>query len=106
MYYHIVAYGWEIGWQLLLQSLAWTLAAILIVVSLITLHVYAEGKLVSKKERKTAESTLISQLMEEAMCEDSITCPECAEVMEVSDTKCTCGWKNLLVTKGLVPGEE
>ena len=44
----------------------------------------------------------INDLMEEAMEEDCITCPECGEIMEVSDPKCECGWENLLVKKGLV----
>lgn len=44
----------------------------------------------------------LNDLMEEAITEDSITCPECGEVMEVDDVKCICGWENLLVKKGLV----
>ena len=45
---------------------------------------------------------LINRLMEEAMTEESITCPECGEILEVDDAKCPCGWENLLVSERLV----
>jgi len=48
------------------------------------------------------DKELLDQLMEEAMEEDSITCPECGEVMEADDAKCSCGWENLLVKEGLI----
>ena len=48
------------------------------------------------------DKELIDQLMQEAMLEESITCPECSEILEVDDAKCPCGWENLLVKEGLV----
>lgn len=45
---------------------------------------------------------LIDELMQEAMLENSITCPECSEILEVDDAKCTCGWENPLVKDGIV----
>lgn len=42
------------------------------------------------------DKDLLGQLMQEAMEEDCITCPECGELLEIEDKKCRCGWKNLL----------
>lgn len=53
------------------------------------------------EEKVTQEE--INELMNEAMTENSITCPECGEIMEVEDVKCPgCDWENPLVKKGLV----
>jgi len=42
---------------------------------------------------------LLDELMEEAMKEDSITCPECGEILEPDVDKCfACGWDNPLVS--------
>lgn len=48
------------------------------------------------------DKELLSELMEEAMEEGSITCPDCGEILEVDEEKCLCGWGNLLVSQGLV----
>ena len=48
----------------------------------------------------------INELMEEAIMEDSITCPECGEILEPDEAKCSCGWKNPLVSEGLIPGAD
>jgi len=45
---------------------------------------------------------LLDSLMEEAMMEDSITCPGCGDILEVDCIQCQCGWKNLLVSEGLI----
>ena len=51
------------------------------------------------------DKNLVDQLMQEAMTEESITCPECGEILEVNEKKCSgCDWENLLVTEGLIPG--
>jgi len=44
----------------------------------------------------------IDELMKEAMEEESITCPECGEILEVDADKCSCDWENPLVKMGLV----
>jgi len=48
------------------------------------------------------EKKELDELMQEAMLEDSITCPECGEILEVDAAKCDCGWENPLVKEGLV----
>lgn len=48
------------------------------------------------------DKQLLDELMEEAMREDSITCPECGDILEVDTVKCDCGWENPLVSEGLI----
>lgn len=107
MDYHIVTYGWDIGWRLWVDSFAWLLGTVLVVASLVILYQYA-GSIFGRRKgvemTEEEEKAEVDRLMSEAMTEESITCPECAEVMEVNDTKCECGWENILVKKGLIPG--
>jgi len=44
----------------------------------------------------------INSLLEEALGEGVITCPECGERLEPDAVKCLCGWKNVLMEAGLI----
>jgi len=49
-----------------------------------------------------SNSELVDRLIQEALDEEHITCPECGSILETDTDVCGCGWKNPLVEMGLV----
>jgi len=45
---------------------------------------------------------IIATLLEEAVLDGAITCPNCGNRLEVDAEECHCGWKNPLTTYGLI----
>ena len=110
MYYHITTYGWDIGWRLLLPDNVVSAIAIVVLVAALLLPLVITGsssttprcKSSKVRRNKLENGKTMDELMQEAMEEDSITCQECGEVLEVDAKTCDCGWVNPLVESGLV----
>ena len=44
----------------------------------------------------------MEELLEQAAVEGIITCPECGNNIEPDCPKCQCGWKNKVLSYGLI----